>query len=129
VTIRNIEPQLKAAAESGRQHDRPGDRKIVNVPPGRAEDLLPWLRRSPPPSGCVVFASIRRPKHSDSQDPGAGAFEVVWIPLKARLYVVEIESAILGKALLDAPKRMCPRPCWSPTRPCTSSRGANPIVW
>jgi len=36
---------------------------------------------------------------------GSNAFEVVGIPLKdPGLYVVELESAILGKALLDPPK-------------------------
>ena len=45
---------------------------------------------------------------------GSRAFEVVGIPLKnPGLYVVELESAILGAALLDPPKPMLSRrPSW-----------------
>jgi uncharacterized protein YfaS (alpha-2-macroglobulin family) len=110
VTIRNIEPQPKARmlkVEAGTSGQVTG--KIVNVPPGRAADVQPWLRRvAAAKRDASLFAADQvAEEFKIPKTLGPGAFEVVGIPLKKPgLYIVEIESAILGKALLDAPKPM-----------------------
>ena len=110
VTIRNIEPQPKARmlkVEAGMSGQVTG--KIVNVPPGRAEEVQPWLRRvAAAKRDASLFTSDQAAEEFKiPKTLGPGAFEVVGIPLKTPgLYIVEIESAILGKALLDAPKPM-----------------------
>ena len=110
VTIRNIEPQPKARmlkVEAGMTGQVTG--KIVNVPPGRAEEVQPWLRRvAAAKRDASLFTSDQAAEEFKiPKTLGPGAFEVVGIPLKTPgLYIVEIESAILGKALLDAPKPM-----------------------
>jgi len=110
VTIRNIEPQPKARmlkVEAGTTGQVTG--KIVNVPPGRAEEVQPWLRRvAAAKRDMSLFAGDRAVEEFKiPKTLGPGAFEVVGIPLKKPgLYIVEIESAILGRALLDAPKPM-----------------------
>ncbi len=110
VTIRNLEPRPGArmttieGGPAGRVKGR-----ILSLGPGRGGEFQHWLRR--------VKAAQRdssllagEPAASDFQLPqtlGAGAFEVVGIPLKRPgLHIVEIESAVLGKALLDPPRPM-----------------------
>ncbi len=108
VTLRNIE--FPPAARMMRVGTGPTARlngKMFTLEPGRAGEVQRWLRR---------VAAARRdasllagePAAADfqiPQSPGAGAFEVVGIPLGAPgLYIVEIESAILGRALLDPPR-------------------------
>ena len=113
VTLRSIEPQPKArvlnvhapdASIAGQVTGR-----VVGIPPGRVEDIQPWLRKvAAADRETSVFAggpAARELKIPKLQ--GAGATEVVGIPLRnAGLYVVEFESAILGRALLDPPKPM-----------------------
>jgi hypothetical protein len=113
VTLRNIEPQPKARmlqvptadqALSGQVTGR-----IVSIAPDRVADIQPWLRRvAAARREASVFAGEKAAREFRIPKPqGAGALEVVGIPLKGPgLYVVEIESAILGKALLDPPKPM-----------------------
>ncbi len=113
VTLRNIELQPKArmltvpATEPGSTSRVTG--RIVGIPPGRIEDIPPWLRRvAAADREASVFTG--EPAAREFKIPklqGAGVTEVVGIPLRnPGLYVVEIESAILGKALLDPPKPM-----------------------
>ncbi|HEX5680502.1 MAG TPA: MG2 domain-containing protein, partial [Desulfobacterales bacterium] len=110
VTIRNIEPQPKARmlkVEADTTGQVTG--KIVNVPPGRAADVQPWLRRvAAAKRDASLFTSGQAAEEFKiPKTLGTGALEVVGIPLKKPgLYIVEIESAILGQALLDAPKPM-----------------------
>ncbi len=113
LTLRNIEPDMKARmvkvenADAGLSAGVTGRR--LNIPPERAQDVQYWLRK--------VAAAAREKSLFDAQDKpsgfavpkahGPGAFEVVGIPLKKPgLYVVEIESVILGKALLNPPRPM-----------------------
>ena len=112
VTLRNVEPEvkgkvLKTDKEEGTFGKVTG--KILNVPPQRGGDVQAWLRKVASASRETSILSqekevreIRLPKPG-----GSNAFEVVGIPLKDHgLYVVELESEILGKALLDPPKPM-----------------------
>ncbi len=86
--------------------------KIWRIPPQHPEEILPWLHR-------VAVAdretSIFAPQATDRpakgftlpKPNGAQAFEVVGIPLEAPgLYIVELESARLGAALLGKPQPM-----------------------
>jgi hypothetical protein len=81
----------------------------LNIPPERAWDVQSWLRK--------VAAASQEKSLFDAEDKTEGfavpetrstdSFEVVGIPLnKPGLYVAEIESAILGKVLLNPPKPM-----------------------
>jgi alpha-2-macroglobulin len=113
LTLRNIEPDIRArvvkieTADTGLTASVTGRR--LNIPPERVEDVQSWLRK-------VAVASREKSLFREEDKAqgftvpkaqGAGAFEVVGIPLKKPgLYVVEIESAILGKALLNPPKPM-----------------------
>ncbi len=113
LTLRNIEPNVKARMVKIENADTGIGARVtgrsLNIPPERVEDVQFWLRK--------VATASREKSLFDGEDKtqaftvpktqGAGAFEVVGIPLKKPgLYVVEIESAILGKALLDPPKPM-----------------------
>ncbi|MDA8082393.1 MAG: MG2 domain-containing protein [Nitrospiraceae bacterium] len=83
--------------------------RLHKVRMGGDEQVIEWLRK---------VASARREKgllagvsnvaeFSVPKPGGAAAFEVVGMPLKeSGLYVVELESLILGKALLDSQKPM-----------------------
>jgi uncharacterized protein YfaS (alpha-2-macroglobulin family) len=113
VALRNIEPQPKArmlnvhAPDPGLSGQVTG--RIVGIPPGRIEDIQPWLRKVAAAeratsvfTGGPAARELKLPKLQ-----GAGVTEVVGIPLRnPGLYVVEFESAILGRALLDPPKPM-----------------------
>jgi alpha-2-macroglobulin len=113
VTLRKIEPDVKARmtkvenADSGLRARVTGRR--LNIPPESVQDVQFWLRK--------VAMATREKSLFDAEDKVQGfavpktqsteAFEVVGIPLKKPgLYVVEIESAILGKALLNPPRPM-----------------------
>ncbi len=112
VTLRNLEPEVKArAVRMGKTQGIMGkiQARMLNVAPGNAEDLQSALRR-------VAAASRERSMFSAGDEvaefkipkpKGAKAFEVVGIPLRGPgLYLVELESEILGSALLDAPRPM-----------------------
>jgi len=112
VTLRNLEPQVK-----GRMVKVDGEQgifgrvlgKILSLPPDQKAEVQSWLRK---------VAAASREKSILSDEPtanpfqvpkpqGAQAFEVVGIPIpKPGLYIVELESTILGKALLDPPRPM-----------------------
>jgi hypothetical protein len=113
VTLRNIEPQPRARMLKVHEADQTLSGqltgRIVSIPPGKVEDIQPWLRKvAAAERGTSVFAGEKAARQFRiPKPPGAGVLEVVGIPLKdPGLYVVEIESAILGKALLDPPKPM-----------------------
>ena len=112
VTLRNLEPQvqarmLKASSEKGLLDAVAG--KILTVSPGEAGDVQAWLRRvAAATRGRSLLKNEKGTKAFKIPKPsGARAFEVVGIPLKEPgLYIVELESAILGASLLDPPRPM-----------------------
>ena len=113
VTLRNLEPNVKARVVQADGQGTPEagavTGKLLAISPEQIQDVQGWLRR---------VAAASREKSILSGEPsvqevavprpqGAGALEVVGIPLKKPgLYIVELESAILGKALLDPPRPM-----------------------
>jgi hypothetical protein len=123
VTLRNLEPEVQVrllrveGAAAGAEAARPGllgwlRARVWRVPPELPGELQPWLRRiaaadrersvfqEPLPGAPPRAVALARPH-------GARPMEVVGIPLGAPgLYVVEIESARLGAALLGKPAPM-----------------------
>lgn len=105
VTVRNLEAMVPGRAL---HLDPPKlDGRMLRVGPGEVQDLIRWMSRLYEPE----FDSRERSTFS-AGDPvsgfqlpkpnGSEAFEVVGIPLPAPgLYIVELESRILGDALLD----------------------------
>ncbi len=112
VTLRNVEPQvkgkvLKVDKEEGTFGKVTG--KVLNLSPGKGGEVQAWLRRAASASReKSLFSQEKGIKEITLPKPmGSNAYEVVGIPLKdPGLYVVELESEILGKALLDPPKPM-----------------------
>lgn len=124
VTLRNLEPQVKARLLRVDKQSPTGvtgtlqdllervKGKIFRVSPEQSKELLPWLRRVAsarrdfsvfgPADRTLPMKEFMLPKPL-----GAKAFEVIGIPLAAPgLYVVELESARLGASLLGAPRPM-----------------------
>jgi hypothetical protein len=113
VTLRNIEPQLKARvlqAEADRGATAGSVKgQMLALSPEKVQEVQVWLRKVAEASreksilsGIAGAESMALPKPQ-----GRSAIEVVGIPFKRPgLYVVEIESALLGKALLDPPRPM-----------------------
>jgi uncharacterized protein YfaS (alpha-2-macroglobulin family) len=122
VTLRNLEPEARA-----RTHPVGGS--VMRLAPEREADILPWLRRVGVASReSSVFAAPKgkAPSKAPKDLPppplpaptdvktfqlprpgGERAFEVVGIPFEQPgLYVVELESARPGAALLAKPKPM-----------------------
>ncbi len=112
VTLRNLEPEVKAKAiRMGEADGILGklQARILNVAPGNADNLQSALRK-------VAAASREQSMLADQKEvrefkvpkpKGPRAFEVVGIPLRGPgLYLVELESRILGSALLDPPRPM-----------------------
>ncbi|HXJ81498.1 MAG TPA: MG2 domain-containing protein [Candidatus Methylomirabilis sp.] len=116
VTLRNVEPTLPVtmlglpSGPTGLSEWMKG--KVLRVSPDRAGEILPWLMRlasadretsmfgSVPAGVTVKTFGLPKPH-------GSEPMEVVGIPLKAPgFYLVEIESARLGVALLGKPKPM-----------------------
>ncbi len=112
VTLRNLEPEIKARMmKVGKEEGVLGKvaGKVLNVPPERVDDVQAWLRRMASASReRSIFSGEKGAKDFKVPKPmGARAFEVVGIPLKnPGLYVVELESAILGTSLLGSPRPM-----------------------
>jgi uncharacterized protein YfaS (alpha-2-macroglobulin family) len=130
VTLRNVEPAVSARSfevPGGEENvDPPAPARpeedvaaklsgrIFRVPPDRAGQMLDWIkkisRRGWEDRERSVFGPVTAAKAEPFTIPklnGPKAFEVVGIPLpKPGFYVVEIESGILGAALLGAAKPM-----------------------
>jgi hypothetical protein len=130
VTLRNVEPAVFARSfgvlggeenadppSPVRQEEDVAARLrggIFRVPPDRAGQMLDWIkkisRRSWEDREKSIFGPVTAAKAKSFTVPklhGPKAFEVVGIPLpKPGFYVVEIESEILGAALLGAAKPM-----------------------
>jgi uncharacterized protein YfaS (alpha-2-macroglobulin family) len=112
VTLRNLEPQVKGKVlKVGKEEGVAGKvtGKILNVPPGKVGEVQAWLRKAASASReKSILSQEKEIKEIKVPKPmGPNAFEVVGIPLKeAGLYIVELESEILGKALLNLPKPM-----------------------
>jgi alpha-2-macroglobulin len=112
VTLRNVEPEVKARLmkvdkEEGIIGKVTG--KLLNVPPEKIDEVQSWLRKvAAAKRDKSILSDEKKAKDLKVPKPlGSRAFEVVGIPLKnPGLYIVELESSILGKALLDPPGPM-----------------------
>jgi len=108
VTLRNVEPLISA---KGKQIDKGTGvvgkvmGKIFNTYTDRADNLQGWLRKvAAAKREKSIFSNEKITQKITLPKPNGGkAFEVIGIPMnKAGLYIVELESAILGKALLPS---------------------------
>jgi alpha-2-macroglobulin len=104
VTLRNLEPQVKAKMIQIGKEGFIGNfiGKVINVS-SQGESIQEWLRRVGNAERHIsVFSNEKSVKEFKVPKPsGAAAFEVTGIPLKdPGLYIVEIESEILGASLL-----------------------------
>jgi uncharacterized protein YfaS (alpha-2-macroglobulin family) len=132
VTLRNVEPnvagRIMSVAEGQENVDPPralviseDDKvqskmqgKVYQVPVNTANEMLYWIKkiksRTEEDRGKSVFGPVTAARAKSFAVPkpgGAKAFEVVGIPLPAPgFYVVELESELLGAALLGDPKPM-----------------------
>ncbi|MBF0606537.1 MAG: alpha-2-macroglobulin [Magnetococcales bacterium] len=119
LTVRNIEQELRLWLKKSGQ-DIPSQQKppetnaningkIHKVVPDDDEEVIKWLntiasakREKPALKAAKGVDELRIPKPE-----GAKAFEVIGIPLKKPgLYIVELESEILGASLLAKPAPM-----------------------
>jgi hypothetical protein len=112
VTLRNLGPEVKARMKKVGQEEGIAGRvigKIFSIPPQKGDEVQVWLRKVASASReSSVFGGERGVKDFKVPKPmGGQAFEVVGIPIKdPGLYVVELESTILGTSLLGSPKPM-----------------------
>ena len=112
VTLRNLEPEVKARVMKVDKEEETLGKvtgKILNVPPEKGSDVQAWLRKvASARRESSMLSSEKGAKDFKVPKPlGARAFEVIGIPLKdPGLYVVELESTILGASLLGKPKPM-----------------------
>jgi uncharacterized protein YfaS (alpha-2-macroglobulin family) len=116
VTLRNLEATIQVkmlgipSGPAGLREWMKG--KVLRVPPDRAGEILPWLRRlAAAGRETSMFASLpagAQVKAFGLPKPGGSEpMEVVGIPLKdPGFYLVEIESARLGASLLGKAKPM-----------------------
>ncbi len=130
VTIRNIEPEVGArmfGVTGGEENMDPPKPllqsqrldasmrgRLFKVPSDKVSQMMTWIEkvreRSWNDRGTSVFGPVTAAKAKKFSIPklqGAKSFEVVGIPLKTPgFYVVEIESELLGAALLGESKPM-----------------------
>jgi len=112
VTLRNLEPEVKARVMKVDKEEESLGKvigKILNVPPEKGGEVQAWLRKvaSASREDSILNHEKRAKGFKVPKPMGARAFEVVGIPLKdPGLYVVELESALLGASLLGKPKPM-----------------------
>ncbi|MEJ2083594.1 MAG: MG2 domain-containing protein, partial [Acidobacteriota bacterium] len=106
VTVRNIESELQFDSLEPAQGERIEGR-IARVPPGEPRDVLDWIamveRRGWKDRNHSIFeGTVVAPRHFVLPRPhGEKSFEVVGIPLQQPgFYVVELQSRLLGSALL-----------------------------
>jgi len=114
VTVRNLEANLKLKSlfvGKDRSQDASGklSGKILPVQADDGVNLQQWLRKLAVATRTKSMLGIE-PKSKNFNLPkpnGARAFEVVGIPLaKPGLYIVELESRMLGKSLLAQDRPM-----------------------
>jgi alpha-2-macroglobulin len=112
VTLRNVEPLISVKSkriDSEPDVDGQVTGKILNVQDDRTQNLQGWLRKVGHASREEsVFNDEKRVKGFKLPKPqGDKAFEVIGIPLeKPGLYIVELESVLLGKSLLGSLRPM-----------------------
>jgi hypothetical protein len=112
VTLRNLEPEVKGKMlKTGEGEGVVGKviGKVLNVQAEKGESLQAWLRKVASASrDKSVFSDGTGVKEFKVPKPmGGRAFEVVGIPFKKPgLYIVELESTILGNSLLGSPRPM-----------------------
>ena len=129
VTLRNVEPWLNAKMKRlDPEKNAVGkvNGKIFNVRDEGTQSLQSWLRKVGHASREEsVFGEERGVKKFELPKPRGGkAFEVIGISMeKAGLYVVELESVILGSALLGSP-----RPMYVPTAVLVTNLSAH-LKW
>lgn len=110
MTLRNLDPQIKgrmvkASPEEAVFGEVKG--KAINVAPRNGDEVQAWLRKVGSASrDTSILKGEKGAKELPVAKPrGTQAFEVVGIPLQEPgLYIIELESNLLGKALLNAPK-------------------------
>ncbi len=112
VTVRNLEPELEISsieAVGGNGMDG----FMTRISPAEAHQVVDWLRRIgsrgwDDRSRSVFEGSARVPRHFLLPRPhGEKAFEVLGIPLeRPGFYVVEVQSQLLGNALLESGAKM-----------------------
>ncbi len=146
VTLRNLEPQVKtrmltvgedkkgaveetiisilpeSVKDKGKQVVEGLKGMVYKVPGSKEEAIIEWLRRV---AGAGRKRSILKnegvKEFSIPKPSGAKAFEVVGIPLKsAGLYIVELESQILGSSILGEQ-----RPMYVPTAALVTNLSAH----
>ncbi|RJR25907.1 MAG: alpha-2-macroglobulin [Desulfobacteraceae bacterium] len=112
VTIRNLEPEIKGSSirvAGGDGIVAQVTARTLNVGRGNASGIQSALRRAAQASReSSMLAGVGELKEFKVPKPGGtSALEVVGIPFEEPgLYLVELESTILGKALLGKPKPM-----------------------
>ena len=112
VTLRNLEPEVKAKMlKVGEEEGVLGKvmGKVLTVQPEKGESIQAWLRKVASASrGSSLLGSEKGAKEFKVPKPlGGRAFEVIGIPFKnPGLYIVELESMILGNSLLGSPRPM-----------------------
>jgi uncharacterized protein YfaS (alpha-2-macroglobulin family) len=112
VTLRNLEPEVKARMKKVDQEEGIVGKvmgRILNVPSERSNDVQVWLRKVASASReASLLSDEKGAKDFKVPKPmGPRAFEVVGIPLKdPGLYIVELESALLGSSLLGSTRPM-----------------------
>jgi uncharacterized protein YfaS (alpha-2-macroglobulin family) len=108
VTLRNIELEIRGKTKKIDQEQNLVGKvtgKILNTGTDTADNLQNWLRKvAHATREKSVFGDNQKAKTFTMPKPNGGkAFEVVSIPMnKAGLYIVELESAVLGKSLLPS---------------------------
>ena len=108
VTVRNLEASLKLST-LGTETSPKVAGKMLNIRQDRGKGIQPWLRKVATVSRTKsIFTTGPKIKSFSLPKPnGAKAFEVIGVPLgRPGFYVIELESRILGKALLGAQKPM-----------------------
>ncbi|MEN6622394.1 MAG: MG2 domain-containing protein [Smithella sp.] len=111
VTLHNLEPQINAQLkriDMGQDAAGKITGRIFNAA-DRGAHLQEWLRKvAAATREKSVFKDTKNSKRFVLPKPNGGkAFEVVGIPMQnAGLYIVELESAVLGKALLPSGQKM-----------------------
>jgi hypothetical protein len=101
VTVRNLEDSLDLSTLHA---DGTVSGKMANIKSDRGKDIQAWLRKVATTSRTksIFTTGPKIKKFSVPRPNGAKAFEVIGIPLgQPGFYVVELESRILGKALLN----------------------------